>query len=397
MISVKEASEIVFSHLGNFGTEIVPLSGSIHRILSEKIVADRPFPPFDRVMMDGIAINYSSWLKGIRIFQIEGSQFAGQKQICLQDENACLEVMTGAILPEGTDVVIPIEKITVLNGKAEVVIDEVLQFQHIHKQGFDKEKDEVLLTERNRISPSEVATLATVGKSKVVVRKLPKVAVISTGDELVEVDQIPERYQIRKSNVLALHASLVEEGINAEMFHLKDDKDSISIALTNILNSFDLVIMSGGVSKGKKDFVPEVLEELGVNKLFHRVNQRPGKPFWFGEYNSSAHIFALPGNPVSTFMCYYRYVKPWIYKSMGCNYEFEMAQIASDFEFKPELTYFLQVAVYAGECVISAGPIQGKGSGDLANLNISDGFLELPANKSIFKKGEKYPLIRYRF
>lgn len=397
MISVQEASTIVFSHLGDFGTELVPLSKALNRTLAENIYTDRPFPPFDKVMMDGIAFNYNSWYNGNRNFKVEASQYAGAPQLILNNPDACVEVMTGAMLPIGADVVVPVELIEITDRYARLIADAITQYQHIHKRAQDKQQNELLLQSGITISPAEIASLATVGKSEVMVGRIPSIAIISTGDELVDVDQTPESFQIRKSNVLALEASLLESGVQADLFHLIDDRDEIMKELSRILENHDTVIMSGGVSKGKKDYVPEVLEVLGVKKLFHRVKQRPGKPFWFGVHPSGNHIFALPGNPVSTFMCYYRYIKPWLYQSLHKKKNSELAKLTHDFEFKPRLTYFLQVKVEMEKDGLVASPVQGQGSGDLANLNLADGFLELPDDKLKFLKGEEYPLIRYRY
>jgi molybdopterin molybdotransferase len=156
------------------------------------------------------------------------------------------------------------------------------------------------------------------------------------------------------------------------------------------------LILSGGVSQGKFDFIPGVLEELGVKKIFHQVSQRPGKPFWFGASGKGKIVFALPGNPVSTFMCFNRYVKPWIQKSLGVETKNQFAVLATDFSFTPKLTYFLQVAVKNEEGRLVAYPNAGGGSGDFENLKNIDGFLELPREKTDFKAGEFFPLFLFR-
>ncbi|MFK5958277.1 MAG: molybdopterin-binding protein, partial [Lutibacter sp.] len=159
---------------------------------------------------------------------------------------------------------------------------------------------------------------------------------------------------------------------------------------------FDVLLFSGAVSKGKFDFIPEVLDELGVEKLFHRVKQRPGKPFWFGKKGSKT-IFAFPGNPVSTYASCLKYFYPWYYKSVGLSPENKQQAILSEnFYFKPNLTYFLQVKVSKKDGKIYATPVTGRGSADLANLVDSDAFLELPDDRSNFTKGEVFSLITYR-
>jgi molybdopterin molybdotransferase len=157
-----------------------------------------------------------------------------------------------------------------------------------------------------------------------------------------------------------------------------------------------VLIISGGVSNGKFDFVPQVLQEIGINRLFQGVSQRPGKPFWFGRSDAGKVAFALPGNPVSTFMCFYRYVQPWILKSTGAPARESFAVLGKDFSFPPALTYFLQVSVANEGGRLVAYPVPGGGSGDFANLKNVDGFLELPLERSDFRAGEVFPYFSFR-
>jgi molybdopterin molybdotransferase len=228
------------------------------------------------------------------------------------------------------------------------------------------------------------------------VAKQPKVMVVSTGNELVEVDEIPADHQIRRSNVFALVSLLKKLNINAETAHILDDKSALKTRIDSFLNDYDVLIFSGAVSKGKFDFIPEVLAELGVEKLFHQVKQRPGKPFWFGK-KARKVVFAFPGNPVSTFVSCLKYFTPWYQKSVGLNVDTQQKAILSeDFYFKPNLTYFLQVKLHQNNGILYASPAAGKGSGDLANLVDADAFLELPDDRSNFEKGELFPIIIYR-
>ena len=396
MISVQEASNIIMKAARPLGTITVPLAEATGKILQESLAADQDFPPFDRVMMDGIALNMEAWQNGRRVFKIQGMQTAGAPPLTLESSTNCLEVMTGAMLPQGTDVVVRYEDISVEDGTARVNIEELEGWKNIHKKGTDKQKGEVLLAKGTPISPAEIAVLATVGRSMVKVSKWPRVAIISTGDELVDVSEIPEPYQIRRSNSYALQSALHEWGVAAKMHHLPDDKDQMLEALRQILEDNDCIIMSGGVSKGKRDYVPEALDQLGVQQLFHRVKQRPGKPFWFGTAPGEKAVFAFPGNPVSAFMCFYRYFRPWLLLSAGISQDRQFAVLGKDFEFFPDLTYFLQVKVKNQDGRLTADPVAGRGSGDLANLLQADAFLELPAEQEIFRAGEPYPLVVYR-
>jgi molybdopterin molybdotransferase len=156
------------------------------------------------------------------------------------------------------------------------------------------------------------------------------------------------------------------------------------------------MILSGGVSKGKLDFIPSVLEELGVKKRFHEVSQRPGRPLWFGMREDGKVSFALPGNPVSTYVCFYRYIRPWMYAQLGIPGKASTAILAKDFSFTLPLTYFLQVHIERNRGTILATPVPGGGSGDFVNLKNVDGFLELPSGKIDFKAGEAYPYFSFR-
>ena len=394
-ISVQEAMDIVLNHIEEFGSETVQLSESLGRVLNENIFADRDFPPFNRVSMDGIAINFMAFEKGQKEFLIEGIQPAGSAQKKLAHRENCLEVMTGAVLPENTDTVIPYEQVDIKDRSAKLMTIDVKRNQNVHFQGTDKKKQDLLISSNTIISPAEINVLASVGKSSIKVSKNPKIAIVSTGDELVEVEQEPLAFQIRRSNVHALSAQLRNWGIVAESFHINDDKKLLTASIGKIIQQFDVCILSGAVSKGKYDFLPEVLEELGVEKKFHRVNQRPGKPFWFGKKDTKT-FFAFPGNPVSTFMCCVKYFRPWLFGSLGIKLAEQTAILEENFTFTPNLVYFLQVTTKSKDGKIFAKPIAGQGSGDLANLAECNAFLELPMGRNDFRKGEVFPIYYYR-
>ena len=396
MITIEEAKQIILNSTQNFGVEEVPFLKSIGRVLKENIVADRDFPPFNRVAMDGIAIDFHSFQKGQREFLVEGIQPAGSPQISLQNSNNCLEVMTGAVLPNNTNVVIRYEDVIIENGVAKIQIDEVKNFQNIHEKGKDRKEADVLIHQNKIISAAEIGVLATVGKSTVRVAKQPKVMIISTGDELVSTEEKPKPHQIRRSNVFTLVSLLERIKINSETDHITDDKPILKQKIAAYLKDYDVLLFSGAVSKGKFDFLPEVLEELKVEKLFHRVAQRPGKPFFYGK-TSSCNVFGFPGNPISTFVNCLAYFYPWYFKSLDVEIEEETAILTEDVNFKPNLSYFLQVKLSDKFGHLLATPIKGNGSGDLASLVNADAFIELTKTESIeFKKGDNFPIIRYR-
>lgn len=396
MVTVAEASNIVQSNLFYPQVETISLPQAVDRVLAEPVYADRDFPPFNRVAMDGIAIACDAYLLGERSFPIERVQAAGMPQQTLMHTNHCIEVMTGAILPAGTNTIVRYEDLNIKDGVAKVETDKVEVNQHVHQQGIDAKQGAVLLEPRQMLSPAEIALLASVGKHQVNVFTNPRVAVISSGDELVPVEATPLAHQIRRSNTYALAASVQQLGCEHKQFHLPDDKLQIQQHVADILLKYDVLILSGGVSKGKFDFIPEALEAAGVKKLFHQVNQRPGKPFWFGVTDAGKVVFALPGNPVSTYMCFYRYIKPWLAASLKQQVNAQHVALAIDFSFQPNLTYFLQVEVKNENGNLKAYPIQGGGSGDFANLKRVDGFLELPSDRSVFKAGEVFEYFGFR-
>ena len=409
MITSDKALEIILNQTQDFGIETIDFKNAIGRILKEDIVADRDFPPFNRASMDGIAITVNAFNSGLREFSIEGIQAAGSPQLTLNNPNNCIEVMTGAMAPVNSEAVIPYELVEIKNGIAKVITNDISYFQNIHKKGLDRKQNDILINKNTVISPAEIGVFATVGKSKIKVAKLPMVMIISTGDELVEVDQIPKDFQIRRSNVHTLVSLLEKLKIKPDTIHITDDKPLLKQKIADIINNYDVLLFSGAVSKGKFDFLPEIFEELGVEKLLHKVRQRPGKPFWFGhtvplsmnEQNENKSrntiVFAFPGNPVSTFVSCMKYFYPWYQKSVGINYKNKsFAVLAKDFSFKPDLTYFLQVKLENKKGTIYANPIAGHGSGDLANLVDNDAFIELPTGKQLFSKGEVFPLIKYR-
>lgn len=395
MISVSEATAAILNHLYHPQTHKLKLENAVGHVLAEVITADRDFPPFDRVTMDGIAISFESWQQGKRDFAIERMAAAGTPQAKLEHKENAIEVMTGAILPAGTDTVIRYEDLIIKDHGVHIQQVEVIKGQSIHRKGQDAKQGEVLLEPGLKLSAAEIALLASVGKSEVKVYAFPKAAIIGSGDELVAVDESPMPHQIRRSNTYAIESAMQRIGWGAKQFHLADDKEVLRSSLEKLLAEHDVLILSGGVSKGKFDFIPVVLDELGVKKVFHEVSQRPGKPFWFGVKNKKT-IFALPGNPVSTFMCFHRYILPWVSKSLGLDALPQWAMLAKDFSFNPRLTYFLQVSVKNEAGKLMAYPDQGGGSGDFANLKKIDGFLELPMEKSEFKAGEVFPFVPFR-
>ena len=220
MISVQQADEIILAETRDYGVDIIPLTLAIGRTLAEDIFADRDFPPYDRITMDGIAISFSAFKSGTTSFTIKGTQAAGDTPIETKNPTDCVEVMTGASLPLFADTIIRYEDVEIKNNRATVKVKEVKEGQNIHRRGKDKQANELLVSMGQVITPAVVNTAASVGKTTIKVKRLPKVVVLSTGDELVDIDEQPTPYQVRRSNSYAMLSVLRGKGIQADTLHL---------------------------------------------------------------------------------------------------------------------------------------------------------------------------------
>ncbi|MDX1314118.1 MAG: molybdopterin molybdotransferase MoeA [Eudoraea sp.] len=396
-IPYSNALDILEANLSEFPTEKLPIFECNGRVLAEDLKADRNFPPYDRVTMDGIAIQFDSYRGGNRSFIIESTSPAGTPEARLQNASNCIEVMTGSMLPQNTDTVIRYEDFVIDNGVAK--LDEVAfqKQQNIHFKGMDIPEGKTIVSRGCQISSAEINIAASVGKNELEVVKMPSAVIISTGDELVDIHEKPMAHQIRRSNVYGIRNTLKEWGVNSGLNHLPDDKPKMKAIIMDLLEDYDMLIFTGGVSKGKFDYLPEVLEELNVKRHFHKIQQRPGKPFWFGTATNGKPIFALPGNPVSSFVCLYAYIKFWLQKSLNIPVEQLKVELLNDVSFKPDLVYFPEARLSVKpDGKLGAEVVLGNGSGDFVNLVKTDGFMILPQDKTEFKKGEIYPFIQYR-
>ncbi|MDR6923639.1 molybdopterin molybdotransferase MoeA [Chryseobacterium sp. 2987] len=396
MITVQQAEDIILSQAQDFGRESIPYDLALGKVLAEAITADRDLPPFDRPTVDGIAIAYSSYEQGIRSFVIKAVQPAGEPPVSIIADNECIEIMTGASLDKSADTVIRYEDISIDNGIATIQID-IKKGQNIHLKGKDKKAGEILVKANQVITPAIIGIAASVGKTTLSVKKLPKILIISTGDEMINPESVPEAFQLRRSNGISIKSVLEKYTVQADMLHLNDDYEEIKKELSRCIEEYDILLMSGGVSMGKFDYLPQVCEELGVEKLFHKIKQRPGKPFWFGKSRNQKLVFAFPGNPVSVFMCLHRYFIPWLRKSLEIqDPAFQYAVLQNDIDFLPSLQYFAQVKLHVNsEGMLTAEIVDTNGSGDFSHLADTEAFIELPLEQNSFRKGEVYKIWKY--
>lgn len=313
MISPAKAFEIIRSIPKPTSLQELPIEHSMGYVLAENLVADRDFPPFDRVMMDGICVKndlQNEW-------PIESIAFAGESKSKLINDLAAIEIMTGAALPENCTTVIKIEDLDFFekdNSKWVKLKDgvSVEHQQFIHFQGMDAQKGEIIVAQKTLLGPIEIALAASIGKSSLKVVQKPSIGIFSSGDEIVAITEKPLEHQIRVSNSVMIQSKLNSLGFTSEIGHLVDEKSTISIAIEKALLKHDVLLLSGGVSAGKKDFLPEVLNDLGFETLIHKIAQKPGKPLWVGKNTNGKIIFAFPGNPISTLVCFHAYFLPWV-------------------------------------------------------------------------------------
>jgi molybdopterin molybdotransferase len=393
MITVDQAEQAIFEGLPINTSREYPLTELFGKSLDQEITAERDGPPFDRCAMDGIAI-HSKYLNKSE-FILEGIQKAGESQKEIKKESNALEVMTGAPLPIGLDLVIPYEQITIKEGIAILNSNiRLKKMQNVHRLGTDFKKGETLLVKGVKLNAPQIAVAVSQGFSSLKAKSISKVAIVSSGDELIDLDSSPLPHQIRKSNPYAIQSELRAIGYKeTKLFHLNDEFFESENLIKGLLGKYSILILSGGVSKGKFDLLPEVFKKLQVKKIFHRITQRPGKPFWFGKGLQEQLVFALPGNPVSSLICMRRYVIPALKKlETGKAPPLPFATLQEDITFEKELTLFKPVKVtYSPDGKTNAWPITLNGSGDYFSLAASDGFLELPMDKKHFFKGEAYP------
>jgi molybdopterin molybdotransferase len=391
LITPRLAEEAINSRLTCLPIESLPLRQCVGGTLRENIYAERDTPPYDRVAMDGIAVDSESLRRGLRRFQIQATQGAGSPALKLAHAESAIEVMTGSVLPHACDCVIPVEQYDVAAGI--VTLNSAVTataYHNVHRRGSDSRQGRLLLESGTLLRAPEIAVAASAGMARVRVSSQPAVMVISTGDELIEPGDPIGDHQVRRSNAYAVAATLRNRGFGRiGDDHVLDDEDMLRERLTLHLTTHEVIILSGGVSMGKFDLVPKVLMQLGVEEVFHKIAQRPGQPMWFGIGPQGQAVFGLPGNPVSTLVCLIRYVIPAIAEAMGTRQEpRERLALAAPVTFHHGFTYFLPIAIEHDDWGRPwANPRPTNGSGDFLSLAGTDGFIELPPGPNTYPRG----------
>lgn len=394
VINVKEALDIILQTTPIRKVNDISISNTNRSVLATKIISQRDQPPFNRVAMDGIAVNVKS--KEIKRY-IESVQAAGETAKALTNQNHCIEAMTGAPLPDGCDCIIPYENIQLENGYAKIDILDLISGNNIHKKGSDYKANETILEQNTKMNSAVSAIICSQGQSLVPCYQLPRIVIISSGSELVALDQLAHDHQIYGSNSYAIEHELKNFGITQiSKIHIPDNSETTEKIIQNELDKNDIIIVTGGVSKGKFDYIPEALKNIGVKKLFHKIKQKPGKPMWYG-VKDDKQIFALPGNPVSCLICLRRYVLPSIDKSMNRKEKPILGRLTQSTPLKKDFTLFVPViAHYTQSAVLELTPISGNGSGDFYSLAKSDGFIELTANSCQLNSDSAYPFFPWK-
>ena len=391
MLTPAEADQLIGQHLQCLPIESLPLAQCAGAVLRENIYAERDHPPYDTVTMDGVALDSRALKASGRSFRIQATQAAGDAPLTLGARADCIEVMTGAVLPAGCDSVVPVEKLAIERGHATLAPDALVEpWQNVHRRGSDTRQGALLLSAGQRLRAPEVAIAASAGMARIRVASQPMLAVISTGNELVEPGEPVLAHQVRRSNAYAIVSALREHGFQRVADdHIRDDAEELRQRLRFHLETHDVLVLSGGVSMGRFDLVPQVLGELGVRTIFHKVAQRPGKPLWFGVAPSGAAVFGLPGNPVSTLVCLTRYVLPALCGSLGQNPRpVQRMALAAPVTVTPPLTYFVPVRLEQDDWGRDwAVPAPTNGSGDFTGLAGTEGFVELPPGPNTYAKG----------
>jgi molybdopterin molybdotransferase len=391
MISYQEAQKIITSHANSFGTETIDLNEADGRVLAEDVFADRDYPPFNRSAMDGYAIRFEDWEKGIRNFEIQEVIFAGKIPDKELKSAAAFKIMTGAAVPLPANTVVRVEDATESENVVSFNAEIIKEFKNIARKGEDLKKGSLAVPTKTVCRPAVISTLATVGKSRIKVESLPKVALFTTGNEVKALDEDISPVEIRNSNYYMLRSLLKEWNISPTIYrHLNDNHTELNNNIQSALKS-DIVILSGGVSAGDADFVPEVLEKLGVRKLFHKVAIKPGKPIWCGKMDQGPMVFALPGNPFSSFVTFKLFIETFLRRSLGLE---AMNIFQSTFKGKKEKkTIFDELFPVRfcdnGEKIAAT---QLNGSGDIRLGVDADALAIHPAEVDLISEGQ---LIRY--
>jgi molybdopterin molybdotransferase len=396
MTSADQALQIVLDNVAPLGVERLSITAALGRVLAEEVHSPRDIPGFDNSAMDGYAVRAAdvaaaSEVRPVRLEVLE-TVAAGMMPSRQVAPGQAVRTMTGAPIAAGADAVVPVERTRSEGNSVEVMaVAEAGAF--VRPRGEDLRRDELVMSAGKTLSPSDLGMLAALNRSMVDVWRRPRVAIVATGDELVDVDQIPSGAQIVNSSAYALAGAIREAGGEPVMLKVaRDTPEEVRARLAEAL-AFDVVLSTGGVSVGQFDHVKGMLDELGLRQLFHGVAQKPGRPLKFGTIGDRP-IFGLPGNPVSTMVCFYLYVRPALLRMSGvgaaeAGLRRVTVRCATEIRLAANLTEFVRVRLERRDGEVYATPTGYQGSGVLSSLSRADALLIGPAAVTILKAGDQ--------
>ncbi len=384
MLEFKSALDIILSTAKVFATEKVELRNSLKRVLAVDVYHDMDMPPFNKSAMDGFACRRSELNNELEVVEII---FAGKKPENKIGKNQCYKIMTGAVVPDEADCVFKKEDAD-FNESGKVVCTNPATANNINYRGEDVKAGDKILNKSTLITARHLPVLAGAGVTNPEVFKLPAVSVIATGTELVEPDKKPLWYQIRNSNSSQLLAQLAEVGIEANYGGIiKDDEVQIQRKIEEAFISNDVVILTGGVSVGEFDLIPEILNKLGFETLVHATAIKPGKPMSFA-HKDNKFCFGLSGNPVSSFVQFELYVKPFLYALMGHEFQPLILRMPIGINYtrsKADRINYIPANINDKMELI---PVEFHGSAHINALSSANYLLEVPKGINLIKKGE---------
>jgi len=383
MVSVQEAIAKIQEKIQQMPVVELSLYNGLGKVLSENIYATIHVPSFDNSAMDGYCFQ---WVDGCAEYEIIGQIQAGDTNIASLEPYQCARIYTGAMIPIGVDTVIQQELVSVTNNKISFNLDKIKKGANVRYEGSQSKIGDVVASAGTRITPSLIGLLASNGIEKVKVFDEPKVSIIITGNELVNLGFPLEKGQIYNSNEFALKALLKVSGINdVHVFHAVDTLESVVECVQKASELADIVVLTGGISVGDFDFVKTAMENIGVEELFYKVKQKPGKPLFVG-LKQSKWYFALPGNPAAVITCFNQYLKPTIGMFMGQKNAFSpiaKLPLAESYRKNVGLTHFLK-GHYSFENVTL---LKGQESFNLSSFNVANCIVELPEESEFVEKG----------
>lgn len=395
MISADEALRIVLENVAETHAERVALTAALGRVLAEELRAPRDIPAFDNSAMDGYAVRAAdvanaSASNPVRLVVGE-TVGAGAMPTRPVVAGAAARTMTGAPIAAGADAIVQVERTREAGGGTVEILASAAPGAFIRPRGEDVKRGELLMEPGRTLTPSGLGMIASLNRAMLDVYRRPRVAIVATGDELVDIDTVPVGAQIVNSSAYALAGAIAEAGGEPVLLRVARDRpEEVRARLEEALEC-DVVLTTGGVSVGQFDHVKVVMDELGLRQLFHGVAQKPGKPLKFGTLRGRP-VFGLPGNPVSTMVCFYLYVRPALLRIGGrpaTGLPRVAVRCAGEIRTAANLTEFVRVRLERRDGSLFAAPTGNQSSGALSSLARADGLLIGPAAATTLKAGDQ--------